>query len=325
MSSLVTARRWSLGASALIVGAVLVGCNVVLGLGGLTGPSPDASSLLDAGDGGGSDGDATAPMDGASSTVCDGGSFVLCNGACVPNTGEPAFDPCVLTETSGIYVAPSGSDGATGSQSAPVQSLSLGVSLAKTQGKPVFVCDATYTEALSFTSSVDGVKVYGGLVCPGTGVANAWGYEAGQVVIAPTTAGTTALTVNGLTVGMTFEDFAFGSTGATGVDSNGNGNSSIAVVVTSSQNVVFMRVTMTAGEGAGGDPGGTDGGNSEPMAGQGAGPPDASPSNEGLGCNQVCSKWQWRNPGGQWRIRCSLRIGRPGRWDRRASVRRNQR
>ena len=204
------------------------------------------------------------PANGAA--TCTGGTcgvtcaegFVQCNGACDPLSGEPAVNPCTVTSANGIFVAPppAGNDSAAGTETAPVATITQGVELAKTAGLAVFVCDATYTAPLTFTAAVDGVNVYGGLVCPGAGVTNAWAYEAGgQVTVAPTTAGTTALAISGLTTGMTFEDFVFQSSNASGVDSDGNGASSLAATVSWLTGVVFKRVAMVAGTGAAGNPG----------------------------------------------------------------------
>ena len=201
------------------------------------------------------------PANGAA--TCTGGTcgitcaegFVQCNGACDPLSGEPAVDPCTVTSANGIFVAPSGSDSAAGTETAPVATIAQGVTLAKAAGLAVFVCDATYTAPLAFSSAQDGVNVYGGLVCPGAGVTNAWSYEAGQVTVAPTTAGTMALAINGLTKGMTFEDFVFQSSNARRGRFGREWGSSIAVTVSGSTGVVFKRVAMVAGAGAGGNRG----------------------------------------------------------------------
>ena len=236
----------------------------------------------------------TVPANGEATCTASGcgitcnTEFVACNGACVPNTGEPSQDPCVVTSANGIFVAPTGVDTAAGTEAAPVLTIAKGVALAKTAGLAVFVCVATYPAPLSFTVAQDGVKVYGGLVCPGAGVTNAWSYSGGQVMVAPTTAGTTALTTSGLAVGMTFEDFVFQSSNASGVDANGNGNSSIAVSVSTSNGMVFKRVAMIAGTGAGGNPGTTEEANSGTQAGQGGSPPSAAPATGGQGCVATC-------------------------------------
>ncbi len=238
----------------------------------------------------------TVPANGEATCTASGcgitcnTEFVACNGACVPNTGEPSQDPCVVTSANGIFVAPTGVDTAAGTEAAPVLTIAKGVALAKTAGLAVFVCVATYPAPLSFTVAQDGVKVYGGLVCPGAGVTNAWSYSGGQVMVAPTTAGTTALTTSGLAVGMTFEDFVFQSSNASGVDANGNGNSSIAVSVSTSNGMVFKRVAMIAGTGAGGNPGTTEEANSGTQAGQGGSPPSAAPATGGQGCVATCPR-----------------------------------
>jgi hypothetical protein len=189
----------------------------------------------------------------------------------------------------GIFVAPTGSDSANGAISTPVQTITKGLALATVHGGPsvVYVCDATYAEALTI-SGANGLAIYGGLVCPGGGAANPWDYDPGGKVTvapaAPANAVATALTVNQGTTGLTIEDFAFTSPNASGVDGNGNGESSIAVMVNGATGVVFKRVTMTAGNGAVGAAGVTKSAYSGAQAMGGNAPATLTPAIGGAEC-----------------------------------------
>jgi hypothetical protein len=122
--------------------------------------------------------------------------------------------------------------------------------LAKAAGKRVYVCGGSYAEQLVVGTSRDGVNVYGALDCA------MWTYGAGsRVVVAPTQNGN-ALEIEGLQTGVTFEDVEFDAQNASaGIP----GASSVAVFVSSSQGTMFDRVTMVAGNGSDGAPGGSIG------------------------------------------------------------------
>jgi hypothetical protein len=112
-----------------------------------------------------------------------------------------------------------------------------GIDLAKPAGKRVYVCAGTFPEALVVGAPRDGVAVYGGFDC-GT-----WAYSVTQrVAIAPPQTGY-ALELDGLVRGATFTDIEFDAQRANLADP---GESSIAVFVSGSQNVIFQRVVMVA-------------------------------------------------------------------------------
>ena len=167
---------------------------------------------------------------------------------CLPNTDGPSADPCIINERFGIFVsATKGDDANAGTQLSPVKTIGKAMDLAKAAGKRVYACgnDGPYNENLLVGSSRDGVNVYGGLDCATT--PSQWKYVAADLAsVAPTTAGY-ALEVQGLTTGVTFEDFNFTSPGGTNP-----GDSSIAAFVTGSANVVFRRTTIIAGAGVSG-------------------------------------------------------------------------
>jgi hypothetical protein len=183
----------------------------------------------------------------------------VCSTTCQSNTDPPsdANDPCIINEQFGIFVSPGGSDGAAGTQLAPVATVGHAMDLAKAAGKRVYACGTagSFTaENLAVGSSRDGVAVYGGFNC--TTTPSQWTYDVADIATMAPASGY-ALMVTGLTTGVTFTDFAFTSAATTTA-----GASSIAVFVSNAQNVVFSGVTMTAGSavaatGATGASGGT--------------------------------------------------------------------
>ncbi len=82
--------------------------------------------------------------------------------------GTPSTEPCVIAEAYGVFVAPpaAGGDDVTGSGTRAHPFATIGHAIAEAKGKRVYVCGATYPEQLSVTVSVDGIEIYGGLVCP---------------------------------------------------------------------------------------------------------------------------------------------------------------
>ena len=206
-------------------------------------------------------------------------SYHVCVADCLANTDEPSdtADPCILTETFGVFVAPTGSDaaGTAGSRIAPYATIGHAMDQAKTAGLArVYACGTAgnYTENLVVGSSRTGITVYGGLNC--TTSPSTWTYVAtDKATVAP--ASGYALQVTAAT---TFEDFAFTSAAATTP-----GSSSIAVFVNSATGVVLERCSVQAGAGMAGQsqtqpgpyttsaPGGSPGSSSITSGGTGAG------------------------------------------------------
>jgi hypothetical protein len=195
------------------------------------------------------------PTSGMGSALCDNGvclvscssGYLPCNGACVSESAGPSGGACIISESYGIFVSPAGSDSAAGTQVAPVKTIGKAMDLAKAASKLVFACgnNGTYNENPVIGSSRDGVDVYGGLDC--TTTPSQWKYVVTDLAsVAPTTAGY-ALELQGLTKGVTFEDFSFTSVGGTNP-----GDSSIAVFAEGSSNVVFRRIAIDAGAAIGG-------------------------------------------------------------------------
>lgn len=205
----------------------------------------EAEAAVDAG------ADAADAGDGFDGYVCD-------------PTKTPAQDPCVITSTDGIFVSPTGRNGAMGTMGDPFLLVGDAIAAATGHSDRVLACAGTYDESLILGSSpgqdagtagvqdgaseaaqeeasfTGGVTVFGGLDC-----ANGWKYTGAKAVLAPTTRGT-ALTVKGLMVGLTFEDFGFHSVAATQP-----GESSIAVFASNSPapGLVLIRCDIEAGAG----------------------------------------------------------------------------
>lgn len=207
-------------------------------------------------------GNGAAACTGTMCTVACNSGFHACasNTTCESNTDDPsnANDPCVIANAYGIFVSPQGSDAAgCGTMASPCGTVGHAMDLAHGGVNRVYACGSagSYNESLVVGASRDGVTVYGGLNCS----ASQWTYSASDLaVLAPTAAGY-ALQVTGLSTGVVFTDFAFTSAATTTA-----GASSIAVFVSSAQNVAFSGVTMTAGSaasatGATGASGGTSG------------------------------------------------------------------
>jgi hypothetical protein len=195
----------------------------------------------------------TAPP--ACGVACSAG-YHACNADCLPDSDLPsnASDPCVISDTFGVFVSPLGKDANAGTMAAPVLSVGHAMDLAKAESKRVYACGSAgaYTgENLVVGTTRDGLGVYGGLDC--TTAPAAWKYSAAdKAVVAPAAPGF-ALDVQNLAQGVTFEDFGFTAMSASGQDGAGNGLSSVAVMVGASINVAFHRSALAAGnESAGG-------------------------------------------------------------------------
>ena len=217
---------------------------------------------------------------------CATGYHVCTSGTdCLSNGDEPSdtADPCVLTETFGVFVKPTGSDtSGTGSRTAPYATIGHAMDQAKLAGLTrVYACGTAgnYTENLVVGSSRTGVTAYGGLDCSTTPAT--WTYNASdKAVVAP--ASGYALNV---TAAVTFEDFGFVAASATGM-----GASSIAVFASSATGAVLERCSVTASTATLGQdqtqatqaapaPGGNPGGASVQKGGTGTGgPQQANPS-----------------------------------------------
>jgi len=209
--------------------------------------------------------------------TCTTGSHV-CSADCLPNADEPSdtADPCILTETFGVFVAPTGSDTTgTGTRAAPYATVGNAMDQAKTKGlSRVYACGSagSYTTGpnLVVGSSRAGLSVYGGLDCTTTPAT--WTYNAAdKATVAPPSG--YALQV---TAGVTFEDFAFIS-----APGSSAGPSSIAVFASGATGIVLERCTVEAGTGAVGESPAPELQAAPAPSGSPGNPPTAGPPKEG--------------------------------------------
>ncbi|HXK18788.1 MAG TPA: DUF1565 domain-containing protein, partial [Polyangiaceae bacterium] len=144
-----------------------------------------------------------------------------------------------------VFVAPTGSDSAAGSMSAPVKSIAKALELAEVQGKIAIACGATFDEHVAITA---GAHVYGAFNCPGT--ATPWAYNAAtRTKVAPSDDGV-ALSIQDVTDAVVIEDIDF-----TAKDATAAGDSSIAALVSGSDDVTVRRGKFVAGKGKAGSDG----------------------------------------------------------------------
>jgi hypothetical protein len=181
------------------------------------------------------DNGACEPGDGGSD-VDGGGADVVAPLGC-DLTKPPKDSPACIDDAEGVFVAPSGDDGATGKKSSPVKTIAKGLELAASKGVPrVYVSEGTYEAAAEIKAPV---SVYGGL-------SSAWAYTGAKPKLAP--AKGVALRVTKVTGAVIVEDLeVVGS-----ADASKSGDSAIAAFVSESTNVTFRNLTLSAGPGTDG-------------------------------------------------------------------------
>jgi hypothetical protein len=197
-------------------GAATAGSASISPTGGATGTSGESG---DAGDGG---------EGGRGSSICDIDS---------PTAG------CVLTPgLTAIYVASpatGGNDANDGTQAFPVATVARALELPGANAVPIFVCAGIYKEHVEIT--LPGVTLHGAYTCQGS----VWTYDpAATSRIAPTTKDE-ALRVKDVS-GLTVTDLELVSANA---DPQTPGASSVAVFVSGSDQVSFVRDHILAGDG----------------------------------------------------------------------------
>ncbi len=199
-----------------------------------------------AGPANGSNGSGTATcVDAGCELTCASGAHV-CGKDCLLNTDPPSTDPCIVSATYGVFVSPTGSDtSGNGTQASPYATIGKGASAAKSTGRlDIFAC-GTFKTTVTIDATMDGRKIYGGFDC------SSWAWSATtNTVVAPSSRGM-AMTVNGLTMGVTFTNFEFDAMAAP----VNTGGFVLGVLVNSSV-VELTNVTIKTGAGAMG-PGGS--------------------------------------------------------------------
>ena len=163
----------------------------------------------------------------------DGGAE---GGAVIPATCDltkSAKDsPDCVVDGVGVFVSPTGKDGARGTKADPLRSIADGVAKASADRKPrVYVCEGTYDAAVTLA---EGVSIFGGLSC-------AWALTGAKPRLAP--AKGIALRVTKVTSAIVVEDFEI----AGSADPNTPSDSAIAVFVSDSGPITLRRVKLSAG------------------------------------------------------------------------------
>jgi len=158
---------------------------------------------------------------------------------------SPLDEPCLVNETYGVFVSPTGSDSiGKGTRVAPYQTIGRGMRAAKLGASRVFVCDngTGYSDPIVADTSTDGLALYGAFDCA-TWVASAIARARVLPKAGP------AITLTRLTLGITVENFEFRAADAAA------GTSSIAASIDTSVGVVFRRSRITSGKGGAGSDG----------------------------------------------------------------------
>lgn len=166
----------------------------------------------------------------------------LCN---VDAGQSPIDNPCMISERYGVFVSPAGSDSTgAGTRGAPFRTMMRALQAAKAETRRVFACDngTGYADAMSIDASLDGMALYGGFDC------TRWTIAANARTVLRPAAGP-ALTLTNLSVGAIVDHFDLQSADAA------LNESSIAVVVQSSQHVVFRRTRIASAKGGNGSNG----------------------------------------------------------------------
>lgn len=239
---------------------------LVVGFGCVAGGCSSASDGGTADDATGLDNDAGAVDEVGGNTSKDGGADARravdapshdaspADG-CVPKPGADEPDDDFIDSncdgidgdaTHAIFVAPTGADGAPGTMDAPLKSIGEAVTKAAKDKKEVYVCNATYAEALR----LDGVavSVFGGYDCK-----DGWRRIADRAVLAPGSG--VALSIQHV-----IDPVVVDRIDARAVDATDAGGTSMAAIVTDSAKVTIKNDVFTAGmggHGKDGDPGAT--------------------------------------------------------------------
>lgn len=182
--------------------------------------------------GGGTSGTGGVSGGGTSGTGATGGAGGD-SGAC-DTTKTPSEEACLVAEAYAVFVSPTGTDGAPGTKSAPLKSITEAVTKAG-GSKAVVVCNGTYDEHVTIKGAA---KVYGGFDC------SSWAYQSGVKPEAAPSAAGYALEIDAGGSAVVIEDVAFKSK-----DGAAPGESSIAAFVKTSTDVKLNRVDLTAGKG----------------------------------------------------------------------------
>ena len=152
-------------------------------------------------------------------------------------TKDPKDSPACVDDSIGIFVSASGSDSNAGTKSSPLKTIGAAVGKTNEQHDRVYVCDGTYAETVKLTGPA---KIYGGFACAD------WSYAGTLPKVGPAKSGY-ALDVESVSGVVIAEDLELDAPSG-----QAPGESSVAVFVTQSTNVLLRRVTAKSGDGAAG-------------------------------------------------------------------------
>ncbi|MGH7286298.1 MAG: hypothetical protein ACRELY_32675 [Polyangiaceae bacterium] len=152
-------------------------------------------------------------------------------------TKDPKDSAACVDDSIGIFVSASGSDSNVGSKASPMKTIGAALGKITSQHVRVYVCDGTYAEPVKVTSAVG---IYGGFACAD------WSYASTLPKVGPATTGY-ALDVENVSGAVVVEDLELDAPAG-----QNPGDSSIAVFVSQSTNVLLRRVTAKSGDGAAG-------------------------------------------------------------------------
>ena len=145
-------------------------------------------------------------------------------------TKSPKESPECVSDGVGVFVSPTGKDGAAGTKAEPLKSIAEAV----TRGLPrVYVCEGTYEVPVAITAPI---AIFGGLSCE-------WASSDARPKLAPPKG--VALKVANVPGPVLVEDVDITAS----ADALAAGDSAIGVFVSESVNVALRRVSITAGPG----------------------------------------------------------------------------
>ena len=180
----------------------------------------------------------------ASFDICEGSACGSSDGGgddgqVLPQGCDPSKDPkdsiACVDDSIGIFVSASGSDSNAGTKSSPLKTIGAAVGKLTSQHNRVYVCDGTYAETVKLTGPAN---IFGGFACAD------WSYAGTLPKVGPATSGY-ALDVESVSGAVVVEDLELDAPSG-----QAPGESSIAVFVTQSTNVLLRRVTAKSGDGA---------------------------------------------------------------------------
>jgi hypothetical protein len=167
----------------------------------------------------------------------DSGADVVQPPAGCDPSADPKDAPACVVDGFGVFVdATGGNDANAGTKASPVKTITAAIG--KVGNKPrIYVCEGTYAEHVKLTSAV---SLYGGFAC------GAWTYSGTKAKVQPADGAKPTLDVTSKNI--TIADFYL-------LGAEQGAPNSVAVRVTDSTKIVFMRTRLEGRAGVDGSPG----------------------------------------------------------------------